>query len=284
MQQETNFCIYEKNLFSFFGTDRCTRSESWVSAPIRFRSDFMLFNVENLKYNVENPFSNNDLLLFCSLSAAQEDLQGNSPAAPRGGVVSAAWHSQNEGGEERLLWGTRPRFEASERVLKSRSCSVDVFLGLIFLSYPRILIMSNKLIKWFSFSGVKYDVLAAKMCQRFIFPDVYWNLSAGTPEVLTIIFTFSCFVSDQYVSVSVLILLVFPGSSAETKGQSQRTLRRRPPDWLGRESYLQGPHHVHASLRRQVRISRTHVYVLMERQMLNLLRGLKVLSQELTSK
>lgn len=40
---------------------------------------------------------------ICFLPAAQEDLQGNPPAAPRGGVVSAARYTQNKGGEEGLL-------------------------------------------------------------------------------------------------------------------------------------------------------------------------------------
>lgn len=171
------------------------------------------FYMENLKYNVENPFSNNDLLLFCSLSAAQEDLQGNSPAAPRGGVVSAARHSQNEGGEERLLWGTRPRFEASQRVFKSRSCSADVFLGLIFLSYPRILIMSNKLIKWFRFVTSNMTSWPRK-CVDILYFKTYYEISLQEHVRCSLLFSLSHVSSligmFQFQFLSFLCFLVRP--------------------------------------------------------------------------
>lgn len=53
---------------------------------------------------------------------------------------------------------------------------------------------------------------------------------------------------------------LFPGSSSETEGQSQRTLPRRPTDRLGRESDLQGPHHVHEPLWRQVSVATVRMF------------------------
>ncbi len=69
---------------------------------------------------------------------------------------------------------------------------------------------------------------------------------------------FSCFLLGvSSVSDFVFNLSAFSGSSTEAKGQSQRTLPRHPTDRLGCEPHLQGPHHVHASLRCQVGISQS---------------------------
>ena len=62
---------------------------------------------------------------------------------------------------------------------------------------------------------------------------------------------------------------LLPGWSAETEGQSQRPLPGHPADRLGRESHLQGPHHVHEPLWRQVGFSPPRHGSVQERLSLN---------------